>query len=86
MTQGPVRAPYGLQELSGVVALQSGPGAVAVRPEARAAATSRQWLQRDTSGCSLVQLTSDKSRTDAHRFYERLGFVASHEGFKLRLS
>ena len=36
-------------------------------------------------GCSLVQLTSDASRTDARRFYERLGFVASHVGFKLRL-
>ena len=36
-------------------------------------------------GCALVQLTSDKRRTDAHRFYERLGFVASHEGFKLAL-
>ena len=36
-------------------------------------------------GCALVQLTTDKSRPDAHRFYERLGFVASHEGFKLQL-
>jgi GNAT superfamily N-acetyltransferase len=36
-------------------------------------------------GCVLVQLTTDKSRTGAHRFYERLGFVASHEGMKLRL-
>jgi GNAT superfamily N-acetyltransferase len=35
--------------------------------------------------CVLVQLTSDKSRTAAHRFYLRLGFVASHEGMKLRL-
>ncbi|MGV9424105.1 GNAT family N-acetyltransferase [Streptomyces sp. NPDC003656] len=35
--------------------------------------------------CTLVQLTSDKTRTDAHRFYERLGFTASHEGFKLNL-
>ncbi|GHH10282.1 GNAT family N-acetyltransferase [Streptomyces rubradiris] len=35
--------------------------------------------------CRMVQLTSDKTRTDAHRFYERLGFTASHEGFKLRL-
>ncbi|MFJ4368647.1 GNAT family N-acetyltransferase [Streptomyces chartreusis] len=35
--------------------------------------------------CQLVQLTSDKSRTDAHRFYERLGFAASHAGFKLEL-
>jgi GNAT superfamily N-acetyltransferase len=36
-------------------------------------------------GCALVQLTTDKSRTGAHRFYERLGFVASHEGMKLPL-
>ncbi|WP_066944752.1 GNAT family N-acetyltransferase [Streptomyces lushanensis] len=36
-------------------------------------------------GCQLVQLTSDASRTDAHRFYERLGFTASHVGFKLQL-
>ena len=34
-------------------------------------------------GCALVQLTSDKRRPEAHRFYSRLGFVASHEGFKL---
>jgi GNAT superfamily N-acetyltransferase len=37
-------------------------------------------------GCTLVQLTSDKKRADAHRFYERLGFVASHEGYKLTLA
>ena len=37
------------------------------------------------AGCRLVQLTSDKSRGDAHRFYERLGFVASHVGMKLEL-
>ncbi|GAP45913.1 GNAT family N-acetyltransferase [Streptomyces azureus] len=36
-------------------------------------------------GCQLVQLTSDNTRTDAHRFYERLGFTASHTGFKLSL-
>lgn len=36
-------------------------------------------------GASLVQLTSDASRTDAHRFYERLGFTGSHVGFKLDL-
>ncbi|MFD4345090.1 GNAT family N-acetyltransferase [Streptomyces coelicoflavus] len=35
--------------------------------------------------CHLVQLTSDQTRTDAHRFYERLGFSASHTGFKLQL-
>ncbi len=36
-------------------------------------------------GCALVQLTTDRTRTDARRFYERLGFVASHEGMKLGL-
>jgi len=36
-------------------------------------------------GCSRVQLTSNKSRKDAHRFYERLGFRATHEGMKLPL-
>jgi ribosomal protein S18 acetylase RimI-like enzyme len=36
-------------------------------------------------GCGLVQLTSDKSRLDARRFYESLGFRASHEGMKLSL-
>jgi GNAT superfamily N-acetyltransferase len=36
-------------------------------------------------GCVLVQLTTDKRRIDAHRFYERFGFVASHEGMKLQL-
>ncbi len=37
------------------------------------------------AGCRLVQLTSHTSRTDARRFYERLGFVASHVGMKLPL-
>lgn len=37
-------------------------------------------------GCHLVQLTSDRTRADAIRFYESLGFLASHEGFKLQLS
>lgn len=36
-------------------------------------------------GCGLVQLTSDARRADAIRFYERLGFVASHAGMKLDL-
>ncbi len=46
-----------------------------------------QWAidQARERGCSLVQLTTDKSRTGAHRFYERLGFVASREGMKLTL-
>lgn len=36
-------------------------------------------------GCRVLQLTTDKSRRDAHRFYERLGFKGSHEGYKLAL-
>jgi GNAT superfamily N-acetyltransferase len=36
-------------------------------------------------GCALVQLTSDRERTDAHRFYERLGFEPTHVGYKLNL-
>lgn len=36
-------------------------------------------------GCGLLQLTTDKARPEAHRFYEALGFVASHEGMKLAL-
>lgn len=37
------------------------------------------------SGCGLVQLTTDKTRADAHRFYDRLGFEATHEGYKIIL-
>lgn len=37
-------------------------------------------------GCRLVQLTSHKSRSAAHRFYERLGYTRSHEGFKLEIA
>lgn len=36
-------------------------------------------------GCVMVQLTTDKTRPDAKRFYETLGFVATHEGMKLHL-
>lgn len=36
-------------------------------------------------GCGVVQLTTDKARADARRFYEGVGFVASHEGMKLTL-
>lgn len=45
-----------------------------------------QWAidQAKARGCRRVQLTTDKKRKDAHRFYERLGFALSHEGAKLR--
>jgi len=36
-------------------------------------------------GCQLAQLTTDKTRQDAHRFYRKLGFVATHEGMKIEL-
>ena len=39
-----------------------------------------------SKGCRMVQLTSDKTRADAIRFYQSLGFVASHEGMKLQLT
>ncbi|MEV4225735.1 GNAT family N-acetyltransferase [Streptomyces bobili] len=46
-----------------------------------------EWAIEESrrENCRLVQLTSDSTRTDAHRFYERLGFEASHVGFKLQL-
>jgi GNAT superfamily N-acetyltransferase len=46
----------------------------------------RHALERARAhGCGLVELTTDKSRPDAHRFYVRLGFVPSHIGMKLSL-
>jgi GNAT superfamily N-acetyltransferase len=46
-----------------------------------------RWALEDArvSGVPLVQLTSDAARVDAQRFYERLGFEASHVGFKYRV-
>ncbi|MCX4738034.1 GNAT family N-acetyltransferase [Streptomyces antibioticus] len=46
-----------------------------------------EWAIEESrrENCQLVQLTSDSTRTDAHRFYERLGFEATHVGFKLPL-
>lgn len=46
-----------------------------------------EWAisQAKERGCRFVQLTSHKHRKDAHRFYERVGFTATHEGFKLDL-
>lgn len=65
--------------------------AVRVAAPARGAGlgtTLIQWAIEEsrTRGCTLVQLTSDKSRTAAHRFYDRLGFLNTHEGFKLKLT
>lgn len=38
-----------------------------------------------SESCGIVQLTTDKSRTNAHRFYDRLGFKPSHIGYKMEL-
>lgn len=45
------------------------------------------WAKAEAirAGCHVLQLTTDRTRVDAHRFYERLGFVASHVGMKLEL-
>jgi GNAT superfamily N-acetyltransferase len=64
--------------------------AVRVRADLRGQGLGQALLawaieQARVRGCALVQLTSDKRRGEAHRFYGRLGFAASHEGFKLRL-
>lgn len=63
---------------------------VRVRSDLRGQGLGRQMMtwaidQARGRGCALVQLTTDKSRADAHRFYRDLGFVASHEGMKLAL-
>lgn len=63
---------------------------VRVRSDRRGRGLGRDMMiwavdQARERGCALVQLTTDKSRADAHRFYRNLGFVASHEGMKLAL-
>ncbi|OZI35210.1 GNAT family N-acetyltransferase [Bordetella genomosp. 1] len=63
---------------------------VRVAADQRGAGTGRalfEWAiaQCRERGCGLVQLTTDKRRADAQRFYVSLGFVATHEGMKLEL-
>ncbi|MFD6681930.1 GNAT family N-acetyltransferase [Micromonospora parva] len=63
---------------------------VRVRSDRRGQGLGRDLMtwaidQARQRGCALVQLTTDKTRTDAHRFYLGLGFVSSHEGMKLAL-
>jgi GNAT superfamily N-acetyltransferase len=65
--------------------------AVRVRPDVRdqgiGAQLMRHVIERARGqGCGLVQLTTDSRRESAHRFYRRLGFVASHVGMKRVLS
>ncbi|MFJ2960575.1 GNAT family N-acetyltransferase [Streptomyces sp. NPDC087270] len=64
--------------------------AVRIRADLRGAGLGRELLtwaieRARARGCGLVQLTSHARRADAHRFYESLGFVRSHHGFKREL-
>ncbi|WP_338497224.1 GNAT family N-acetyltransferase [Streptomyces sp. SJL17-4] len=64
--------------------------AVRIRADRRGGGLGRELMERAAArarerGCALVQLTSGKRRTDAHRFYASLGYTRSHEGFKLAL-
>lgn len=45
----------------------------------------RAIVEARRAGCYKVSLTSNKRRTEAHRFYERLGFVQTHEAFRIDL-
>jgi GNAT superfamily N-acetyltransferase len=63
---------------------------VRVRADQRGRGLGREMIgwavdRARARGCRTVQLTTDKRRADAHRFYASLGFVASHEGMKLVL-
>lgn len=64
--------------------------AVRVRADQRGAGLGQRLIrwaidEARRRGCAMVQLTTDASRTDAHRFYERLGFTSTHVGMKLTL-
>jgi GNAT superfamily N-acetyltransferase len=64
--------------------------AVRVRGDLRGQGVGRRMMawaldRGRRRGCRLAQLTTDKRRADAHRFYESLGFAATHEGMKLAL-
>ncbi|RSS50719.1 GNAT family N-acetyltransferase [Streptomyces sp. WAC07061] len=64
--------------------------AVRIRADRRGGGLGRVLMERAMTrarerGCGLVQLTSNKQREDAHRFYAGLGFIRSHDGFKLGL-
>lgn len=64
--------------------------AVRVRSDLRGQRIGEQLMEDAMTrararGCGMMQLTTDKRRTDAHRFYARLGFEASHEGMKRAL-
>jgi GNAT superfamily N-acetyltransferase len=64
--------------------------AVRVRSDQRGSGLGRELIiwaieRAREAGCVIVQLTTDKTRLDAHRFYQSLGFEDSHVGMKLNL-
>lgn len=64
--------------------------AVQTRPDMRGRGVGARMMdfaveEARRRDCRLAQLTSNAARTDAHRFYERQGFVKTHAGFKMRL-
>lgn len=77
--------------LSRLGALRATIEGVRVRADQRGSGLGQRMVEwaveraRERSA-ALVQLTTDRSRPDAHRFYERLGFTPSHVGMKLDLS
>jgi GNAT superfamily N-acetyltransferase len=64
--------------------------AVRIRADQRGSGLGKRFIewaidQARLQGCGLVQLTTDVTREDAHRFYSRLGFKPTHVGMKLPL-
>jgi GNAT superfamily N-acetyltransferase len=64
--------------------------AVRVRADLRGQRIGKTLMQHveqrsKAAGCGLMQLTTDKQRLNAHRFYQRLGYQASHLGMKKKL-
>ncbi|HEU4947842.1 MAG TPA: GNAT family N-acetyltransferase [Kribbella sp.] len=64
--------------------------AVRIRADRRGTGLGRHLMEQAIDrardrGCGLIQLTSNKRRADAHRFYASLGFTPTHTGFKLPL-
>ncbi|AYD00730.1 GNAT family N-acetyltransferase [Neorhizobium sp. NCHU2750] len=64
--------------------------AVQTRPDMRSRGIGAKMMdfavdEAKRRDCRLAQLTSNAVRSDAHRFYERQGFVKTHAGFKMKL-
>ncbi|WP_134498794.1 GNAT family N-acetyltransferase [Microvirga pakistanensis] len=79
-----------IPNLTGRGALRVKVESVKVKASRRSGGIGAQMMafaerQARLGGAAAMELTSNKTRKDAHRFYERLGFVRSHEGFKKKL-